>query len=113
MVNDNLMSKNGSYLFTIAKKRKICEWKLDSPANSVRNLAEEATASFWRKIFFQIVAKVLKKNEKPLDKISRKVQFAKVNERPNDSDKFGQDNKNVNFKFSENKKVKNTLFFEN
>ena len=54
---------NARYL-TVEQKRKICEWKLESPAKSLRTLAEEASTEFGRKLTFQSVSRVLKqKNE--------------------------------------------------
>ena len=67
MTNDKLKPKMtikvDPYKFTIEKKRKICEWKHDSPAKSLETLADEATFSFGRSVTFQAVSNFVKKKD--------------------------------------------------
>ena len=54
------------YHLTIEQKKKICEWKRDSPAKSSRTLAEEASAIFGRVVPHQTVSRVLQKKDEIL-----------------------------------------------
>ena len=65
MADKKLMPKKNIkvklYHLTIEQKKKICEWKRDSPAKSTRTLAEEASAIFGRVVPHQTVSRVLQK----------------------------------------------------
>ena len=68
MANDKLKPKRtikvDSYMLTIQQKRKICDWKHDSPTKSVRTLADEATVKFGRSVKHQAVSKLLQKKRR-------------------------------------------------